>query len=144
MQSFKYVILVFFLSVSQMYAKLSPCSVIIDGILTSGMCKGILKHGRFVGYYPNGVIAWEIHYKDDKLHGKFRHFYQNGNPHFVGLYKNGVLNGDFVQYGRDDMLLHTSFKKGVLHNWLYVIKNGDKVQALQYYYGKLIAQKYFN
>lgn len=127
-----------------LFAKTTPCSINIDGIDTQGMCKGILKHGKFVGYYSNGMLAWEIHYKDDKLHGKFRHFYINGTPHFSGSYKHGVLNGDFVQYGQGDMLLQTRFKKGVLHNWLYVIKKGHKMQALQYYYGKLVAQKYFN
>lgn len=144
MQICRYMFFVFAISLVNVYAKTTPCNIMIDGIVTQGKCKGILKHGRFIGYYPNGMLAWEIHYKDDKLHGKFRHFYANGSPHFVGSYKHGVLNGDFVQYDKNDMLLQTHFKKGVLHNWLYIIKSGDKIQALQYYYGKLVAQKYFN
>lgn len=130
---------------TNVYGKTTPCSIVIDDIVTYGTCKGVLKHGGFVGYYPNGMLAWDIHYKDDRLHGKFKHFYPDGSPHFVGSYKHGVLNGNFVQYNTDGTrLLRTNFKKGVLHNWLYVIQNGLKVQALQYYYGKLIAQKYFN
>lgn len=144
MQIRVYIIFIFIASLVNLYAKTTPCNIIIDGISAQGTCKGILKHGKFVGYYPNGMIAWEVHYKDDKLHGKFRHFYTNGNPHFIGSYKHGVLNGDFMQYSEDNMILHTHFKKGVLHNWLYTIQNGVKIQALQYYYGKLVAQKYLN
>lgn len=140
---FKYVVLVSALMYSCAYSKTTACSVVIDDIVLHGTCKGVLKHGRFIGHYPSGLVAWEVHYKDDKLHGAFRHFHANGNPHFVGSYKHGILHGNFVQYGSDDRTLHTQFKKGVLHDWLYVLQGRQKLEALQYYYGMLVAQKYF-
>ncbi len=140
----KYIVFIFIFAFTYAYAKVTPCGITIDGITMHGTCKGVLKHGKFVGYYPSGVLAWEVHYKDDKLHGKFSHFYTNGSPHFIGSYKQGVLQGAFVQYGQNDTLLHAYFKKGVLHNWLYSTKGQQKLQALQYYYGKLVAQKYFD
>ncbi|GAB0172770.1 hypothetical protein NHP164001_07860 [Helicobacter trogontum] len=123
---------------------MTSCKTIIDGVVMEGTCKGILKHGKFVGYYPSGVLAWEVHYKNNMLHGRFRHFYANGNPHFIGFYKHGILHGDFVQYASDNVSLKTTFKRGVLHNWLYVVTQKKKIQTLRYYYGKLIAQEYFD
>ena len=144
MNVFKYVVLVFAFSLFYAHTKMTSCKTIIDGVVMQGSCKGILRYGKFVGYYPSGILAWEVHYKDDKLHGRFSHFYPNGSPHFTGFYKAGVLHGDFTQYARDNTTLKTTFKKGVLHNWLYVITEGKKIQALQYYYGKLTAQKYLD
>lgn len=126
------------------HAKLTPCETIIDNVNMKGSCKGVLKQGKFLGYYSSGILAWEVNYKNNKLHGEFKHFYPNGNQHFTGFYKHGVLHGSFTQYSQDNVILKTNFKNGVLHNWLYVITNGRKTQALQYYYGKLVAQKYFD
>lgn len=123
------------------YAKV-PCDTIIDGVVLHGSCKGILKHGEFIGYYPNGMVAWNVHFKNDLLHGKFIHFYPNGNIHFSGSYKNGVLSGAFKQYNQHNQILNATFKKGVLHNWLYVIQDDKKLQILKYYYGKLIQKHY--
>lgn len=138
------VFLIFILSLFFIHAKTNLCGAVIDGIAIHGQCRGALKHGKFVGYYPSGILAWEIHYKNDKLHGKFQHFYANGSPHFIGSYKNGVLNGKFVQYAKDNGVLTANFKHGVLHNWINITLQGKKTQALQYYYGKLITQKYFD
>lgn len=120
------------------------CDTMIDGIMMKGQCKGALKHGRFVGYHKNGAMAWEVHFKNNVLHGKFKHFYPNGNLHFTGSYKNGVLHSSFVQYNQDNGMLQANFKKGVLHNWLYVFYNGQKVEALKYYYGKLAQKLYLD
>lgn len=135
-------IFLFFLSC--IHARLGQCQVMIDGIVLNGTCKGVLKHGRFVGYYDNTMPAWEVHYKNGVLHGQFKHFYPDGSLHFAGFYKNAKLHGRFYQYNTKDKALKTQFKNGVLHNWLYVFDNNQKIEALKYYYGKLVGQKYFD
>ncbi|RDU65884.1 hypothetical protein CQA53_05390 [Helicobacter didelphidarum] len=120
------------------------CTTIIDETTLQGTCKGILKHGKFIGYHKNGMLAWEVHFKNNILHGKFTHFYPNGNIYFTGFYKNGMLDGSFKQYNQYDEALHANFKKGVLHNWLYTLYDDKKLEALRYYYGKLILQKYLD
>lgn len=124
------------------FAKLNSCQVVIDGIILDGTCKGTLKHGKFVGYYKNTMIAWEVHYKNDYLHGSFKHFYPDGKLHFHGYYKKSKLHGPFYQYNTKNQVLKANFNNGVLHNWLYKFDEDKKIQSLKYYYGKLIMQKF--
>lgn len=137
----KLYIVLFLVLLHSGYTK-TKCETIVDSVTLHGFCKGILKQGEFIGYYPNGMVAWNVHFKDDVLHGKFTHFYPNGNIHFSGSYKNGILNGAFKQYNQYNQMLIANFKKGVLHKWLYAIQDNQKIQALKYYYGKLIQKNY--
>lgn len=123
----------------------SPCFAYIDGVRVDGECKGVLKHGEFIGYHRNGMPSWVVRYKNNVLHGKFYHFFPSGNLHFTGSYKNGKLDGPYRQYNVDNFMLKANFKHGVLHNWLYTIDNNNKkLEALKYYYGKLRLQKYLD
>ncbi len=124
-------------------AKDADCYAKIDDTILYGKCRGILKHGKFMGYYSSGIPKWEVHYKYDILHGKFIHFYSNGEIHFIGSYKNGVLNGSFTQYNQQNTSLVANFKKGVLHNWLYIFRDKEKIQGFKYYYGKITQRRYF-
>ena len=137
--------LLFLLFSCLLHAKLSACKASIDGLMLEGTCKGILKHGRFVGYYENGLLAWEVSYKNGYLHGVFRHYYPGGALHFQGEYRQSKLQGRFYQYDSvGAQSLRASFKDGLLHGWLYVFDNERKVEALKYYYGKLVRQEYID
>ncbi|RDU73087.1 hypothetical protein CQA66_02325 [Helicobacter aurati] len=136
--------LLFILLSSSVYGKLSSCQVMIDSILLNGLCKGVLKHGKFIGYYNNGIIAWEVHYKNGYLDGSFKHFYPDGKLHFSGYYKKSQLHNTFYQYNTQEQILKAHFKNGVLHNWLYIFDNNQKIEALKYYYGKLIRQEFLD
>lgn len=135
----------FIFAICFMDASARVCSAFIDNVEVKGECKGVLKHGRFVGYHTNGMPSWVVHFKNDVLHGKFLHFFPSGKVQFSGSYKNGKLDGKFIQYNVDNDTLEAHFKHGVLHDWLY-IKDSDnnKLQALKYYYGKPKLQKYMD
>ena len=53
---------------------------------------------RFVGHHENGLLAWEVSYKNGYLHGVFRHYYPGGALHFQGEYRQSKLQGRFYQY----------------------------------------------
>ncbi len=126
------------------FAYSNSCSAVIDNIVVNGNCKGILKHGKFVGYYDSGMPAWEVNFKYNKLHGKFKRYYPNGGLHFEGRYKDGVLDGKFIQYRQEDgRYLKARFKKGVLHGWLEVYENHSKIDSIKFYYGAIKERLFF-
>ncbi len=125
------------------YGKSVVCFTQIDDTIVYGKCKGVLKHGKFVGYYPSGITKWEVHYKYNVLDGRFANFYPDGNLHFSGYYRNGILDGKFTQYNKKHDSLVANFKKGVLHNWLFTFRGKEKTQGFKYYYGKVIQRRYF-
>lgn len=136
-------LVIFMLFFMDLFAR--PCVAFIDNVEVKGECKGVLKHGQFVGFHPNGMPFWVVNFKNDVLHGSFTRFFPSGNVQFSGSYKNGKLDGKFVQYNVDNDRLQARFKHGVLHEWLYLIDSeNNKLQALKYYYGKLKLQKYLD
>ncbi|STQ85500.1 hypothetical protein LS73_007450 [Helicobacter muridarum] len=140
----RYILFIFILILSFAFAKLNQCQVVIDEIILDGTCKGSLKHGKFVGYYKNTIVALEVHYKNDYLHGSFKHFYPDGKLHFYGYYKKSKLHGSFYQYNTKNQVLKANFKNGVLHNWLHIFDENKKTLSLKYYYGKLIRQEFLD
>ena len=87
------------------FAWAAPCQALVDNVVLDGECKGVLRHGEFVGYHNNGMPLLLVNFKNDELHGKFMRFYPNGVPHFSGFYKHGRLNGKFTQHNVYDEIL---------------------------------------
>ena len=72
-------------------------------------------------------------------------YYPGGSLHFQGECRQSKLQGRFYQYDSvGAQSLRASFKDGLLHGWLYVFDNERKVEALKYYYGKLVRQEYID
>lgn len=119
------------------------CTKEFEGLKLKGSCKGELKHGEFISYYENGLPSWVINFSYDKLDGDFISFNPNGKVKFQGSYKDDLLWGKFT-YFKEDETIKAKFKRGVLNGWLYKYdSNNKKVQAIKYYYGKMVKQIYF-
>ncbi len=60
-------------------------------------------NGKFLSYYKNGKLKYEINYLEDKRNGEFRGYYENGNLRRLDNYKQGDwTNGIcFTQNGKD-------------------------------------------
>lgn len=94
--------------------------------------KGLLEGERFV-YYPNGQIAEQSMYKDNKLHGKALWYTEEGVLIKEYIYNMGELHGQAKFYDKSG----TMVAEGVYRN--------DKKHGIWKYYedGKLSEEKDF-
>lgn len=117
-----------------------------DGILLSTeVYLNSVKEGVWKNYYPNKIVAEEIHYKNDVKHGPWKQYYTDGTLKLHGKYVNDQKNNDFLIYflnGQIEMKgsYYNGLKNGI---WLHFDSIGKKLEEEIFEMGKLISeQKY--
>ena len=63
-----------------------------------------MKNGIVKGYYLNGNLKSEYHYKDDEKHGLCKWYYSDGKLEYEHNYKDGKLHGICKGYYSDGKL----------------------------------------
>lgn len=84
-------------------------------ITQQGMYVDGLEEGKWVDYFPDGVIMGYRNYKNGKLDGETAYFNHKGRRLFVGQYKAGLKTGTWYDLKKkvkdvfeDDKLVSTS------------------------------------
>ncbi len=54
------------------------------------------RWGRWVGFYRNGIVAWQGDYRHGLLHGQWRGFRKNGNPLSIADVSAGLRHGQTI------------------------------------------------
>ncbi|MBT8218519.1 MAG: toxin-antitoxin system YwqK family antitoxin [Bacteroidia bacterium] len=80
---------------------------------------GITKHGRFIGYHPNGNVFEECNYVNGKLEGERILYHENGEKQAIEQYKNDLLEGIFEEYYDNGQLSFTGLYVGNAMNGLW-------------------------
>lgn len=71
--------------------------------------------GELYGYYPNGTLAINSNYIDNKLDGKVTIYFQNNIKKSVTNYINGHIHGENYFYSIDgNLLIYEQFKDSKL------------------------------
>ena len=52
--------------------------------------------GKYLEYYDNGQVRYDIFYKNNKEEGRYLEYYSNGNLKFKGIYKDGKQEGSGI------------------------------------------------
>ena len=81
----------------------------------SGKFKNGLKTGKWIDYYPGGVVPTIIsNYKNGKLEGDFQQFGRQGNLMNDIHYKNGLKDGYFTLYNSSGkIVVQKMFRRGM-------------------------------
>ena len=58
------------------------------------------KTGKWLGYFPNGLVSREATYAAGKLEGPYRELYDNGATSITATYRTGEPTGDVTLYHR--------------------------------------------
>lgn len=72
------------------------------------------KTGKWVNYYPGGVIPTVVsNFKKGQLHGDFIQYDRRGTPLNEAHYKNGLKDGWFIVYGKNGSpIVKKMFRQG--------------------------------
>ena len=81
----------------------------------SGKFKNGLKTGKWIDYYPGGVVPTIIsNYKNGKLEGDFQQFGRQGNLMNDIHYKDGLKDGYFTLYNASGkIVVQKMFRRGM-------------------------------
>lgn len=94
------------------------------GAVEQGEYEGGKQVGLWKTIHENGIIAFEIRYRDGVRDGKFTAYWENANIKTTGKYQNGLQDGIWNYYNEDGILfLTTLFLEGKEIKWNnYTIK----------------------
>lgn len=92
--------------------------------------------------YNNGVLDYEMTYKDGKLTGPFKYFFPDGKVWREGTYKEGLVDGKFFEYHNNGRKSKELEYKESIANGLYRAydENGHVVSTCRYKNGLLVGQ----
>jgi len=84
-------------------------------VMQSGKFKNGLKSGKWIDYYPGGVVPTIIsNYKNGKLEGDFQQFGRQGNLMNDIHYKDGLKDGYFTLYNTSGkIVVQKMFRRGM-------------------------------
>lgn len=99
---------------SVQHGKYKAYSQVDYKIKESGRFRSGNKTGKWVNFYPGGVVpAVSSNFKNGKLHGVFCQYDRRGNKMNEIHYKNDLKDGWFIVYGKNgNILVKKMFKKG--------------------------------
>lgn len=72
-----------------------------------------VRHGLFLAYHPNGIVACMGQYNDGFETGQWTDFYPNGQRSAEGFYVLGQEDGAWKFWSDDGVLEQTYARKGV-------------------------------
>jgi antitoxin component YwqK of YwqJK toxin-antitoxin module len=112
----------------------------LDDVVSMGIkSKQSLEHGAHKAYSQVDYTMKESgKFKKGQKHGKWINFYPGGVvPAVVSYYKNGSLHGEFAQYDRvGNKMNEIHYKKGLKHGWFIVYgRNGKPISQKMFRYG---------
>ncbi|MFM6934907.1 MAG: toxin-antitoxin system YwqK family antitoxin [Flavobacteriales bacterium] len=93
-------------TVSDFHGKFEAFSQKDFQLKSSGHYYKGLKHGKWIDYYPGGVVPTIIsEYKYGKLDGVFEQLDPRGRPVYEIHYKHGLKHGPFIVYGENGQIV---------------------------------------
>jgi len=109
------------------------------------------KHGIRSCYNPNGMLAYIIPFKNDKLSGQFIEFYQNGTVKKTGRFYNNFKTGSWIHYDLDGTIIEkqefhiTKEDSNFVITEKFLLNTNDSIYYLNIHYGNMpIRIKYGN
>ena len=90
-----------------------------------------IEYGKIQYFFLNGVMSYQISYKNGARDGKLISYYNNGNIRITSLYKNGLRNGHTNHYYENGVRKMRLFYRNDILNGKYIMyfKNGN-VQSI--------------
>ena len=89
-------------TVSDYHGKFEAYSQRDFALKSEGKYRKGLKHGKWIDYYPGGVVPTIIsEYKHGELHGVFQQRDPRGRLVYEIHYKNGLKHGPFLVFGEN-------------------------------------------
>lgn len=105
---------------------------------------GILKHGKFVYYYPSGKKKAEGIYIKNKKQGEYTTYYENGAISSIAVFRNDTLMQEKEFYEDHTIAVSASFKEEELDGEFYSFyPNGKPVRIDSFDKGVLITGRCF-
>lgn len=89
--------------------------------------KGDVEYGKIQYFFLNGVMDYQILYKNGRRDGKLVSNYNNGNIKTTSVYKDGLKNGHTKHYYENGVLKMKIFYRNDLMNGKYIVyfSNGN-------------------
>ena len=93
--------------------------------------KGDIEYGKIQYFFFDGVMKYQISYKNGERDGKSISFYDNGNVRLSSMYRRGLRNGHANHYYKNGTIKMTLFYRNDNLNGKYIMyfTNG-KVQSI--------------
>lgn len=96
-----------------------------------------LKQGFWTKKYPNGVLAYEVTFKDNKPIGDYKRYHENGKLNAYLIYDNIGEWADAKLYNEDGKIVAEGKYFGKLKDGLWVYSNkGTKIAEENFKMGK--------
>lgn len=106
-----------------------------------------LKQGFWTKKYPNGVLAYEVTFKDNKPIGDYKRYHENGKINAFLVYDNKGEWADAKLYDENGKIVAEGKYFGKLKDGLWIYsKEGTKVAVENYKMGKKegVSKSFFN
>ena len=97
-----------------------------------------LKQGFWTKKYPNGVLAYEVYFKDNKPVGDYKRYHENGKLYAFLVYDEKSEWADAKLYSENGKLIAEGTYHGKLKakQWVFYSEKGYKLKEETYNEGK--------
>ncbi len=101
------------------------------------------KNGPSTKFYPDGLKAEVLHWKDNMKHGTWKQFYEDSTLRLSSHYVMDQLNGTYTVYNRDQKLvLDGTYKNGKMDgDWKFFNNEGNVKRVLSYRMGNILNEE---
>lgn len=91
-------------------------------------------HGKWIKYFQDGSIEWEVEYFNGFKHGFYKLYHANNQLKLIGKLRKGKKEGEESQYYENGQLKWTGeFKANVpIKKWEHFDSNGSKIETIRF------------
>ena len=110
-----------------------------NGIIkTSSNYRDWQLHGKWIKYFQNGSVEWEVEYYNGLKHGFYKQFHSNNQLKLIGKLIKGKKEGEESQYYENGQLEWIGeFKANIpIKKWKHFDVNGTEIESIRFKNGE--------